>query len=294
MSLIRSVWHLPLPTAFLDTPDISSLLFYPRRCVRANGLESTTVSVPGGKLGGLWFERPGSDDVVLFFHGNGEVAADWTAMASDYAAAFDASVWFLDYRGYGRSTGEPIYGRMLLDAEAVFSALADREASRGTPFRHRYVFGRSIGSAPAIHLAWRFPDRMDALVVDSGFARVTELVRRFRERRGLSGGGPAAPIGFIDNADKLRSCPMPTLLLHGASDPLIPSTAARENFSTSAATWKRLVEIPGAGHNDLLFRAREGDLYFGAIRDLRKAAAGRARSPSAPRSAAASRSERGG
>ena len=28
---------------------------------------------------------------------------------------------------------------------------------------------------------------------------------------------------------------------------------------------------PGAGHDDLLFRAREGDLYFGALRELRGA-----------------------
>ena len=64
----------------------------------------------------------------------------------------------------------------------------------------------------------------------------------------------------------------PTLLLHGASDSLIPPAAARENFTASAAAWRRLVEIPGAGHNDLLFRAREGDLYFGPLRDLRAAA----------------------
>ena len=159
----------------------------------------------------------------------------------------------------------------IADAETFLLALADREAARGRSFRRRFVLGRSIGSAPAIHLAWRFPDRVDALVVDSGFAQTPELVRRFRELRGLSDGAPAAPTGFLDNVDKLRACPMPTLLLHGAVDPLIPPLAARENLDASNAAWKRLVEIPGAGHNDLLFRAREGDMYFGALRDLRDA-----------------------
>ena len=31
----------------------------------------------GATLGGLWLDRPDSEDVLLFFHGNGEVAADW-------------------------------------------------------------------------------------------------------------------------------------------------------------------------------------------------------------------------
>ena len=259
-------------STFLDAPDISTLLFHPRRCEAANGLEPTGTRADGATLGGLWLDHPGTDDVLLFFHGNGEVAADWAPTAIRFAAALDASVWIADYRGYGVSGGEPSYGAMLADAESVFAALVERETVRGRPFRLRYILGRSIGSAPAIHLAWRFPGRVDALVVDSGFSRVTELVRRFRELRGLPGGAPAAPPGFLDNADKLRSCRMPTLLLHGAVDSLIPVAAARENLSASAAAWKRLVEIPGAGHNDLLFRAREGNLYFGPLRDLRGAA----------------------
>ena len=258
-----------LPEANLDAPEISELLFYPRPNKETNGLEPTETHVNGAVLGGLWREHPDSDDVLLFFHGNGEIALDWSGLIGQYAMALDASVWIVDYRGYGRSTGTPTYGAMLSDAEAIFAALAEREGVRGRPFRHRFVFGRSIGSAPAIHLAWRFPDRVNALVVDSGFAHVTELVRRFRESRNLLGGAPVTAKGFPDNVDKLRSCPMPTLLLHGVADRVIPVEEARENFAASAARGKRLVEIPGAGHNDLLYRARTGDLYFGALRALR-------------------------
>ncbi len=257
--------------SFLDASEISELLFDPRRYEKANSLEPTETKADGASLGGFWLDRPNTDDVLLFFHGNGEIAADWAPIADRYAAALDASVWLADYRGYGRSGGNPSYGAMLADAERFLEALADRETTRGRPFRRRYVFGRSIGSAPAIHLAWRFPERVDALVVESGFAHVTELVRFFRELFGLSGGAPSAPPGFLDNADKLRACAMPTLLLHGAADSLIPAAAARENLAASAAALKRLVEIPDADHNDLLLKAREGDLYFGALRAFRTA-----------------------
>ena len=44
-----------------------------------------------------------------------------------------------------------------------------------------------------------------------------------------------------------------------------PVAGARENFKASAASEKRLVEIPGAGHNDLIFKSRLDGSYFGAI-----------------------------
>lgn len=45
-----------------------------------------------------------------------------------------------------------------------------------------------------------------------------------------------------------------TLLLHGEEDRLIPIDAARESYELSASSAKQLVELPGAGHNDTVFR----------------------------------------
>ena len=257
----------PVRLGVLDA-EYSRLLFFPRHCGVVNGLAPTKVPVQGATLGGLWLDRPGADNVLLFFHGNGEVAADWAPMAKEYAAALDASVWLVDYRGYGTSDGEPSYDTMLSDAEEVFKAVSELENTRGKRFARRFLFGRSLGSAPAIHLAWRFPALVDALIVDSGFARITELVRRLRELRGLHDATDPVPEGFADNIDKLATCRMPTLILHGAADKLIPVNAARRNFAASAAAGKRLVEIPWAGHNDLIFKAAADDMYFGAIKSL--------------------------
>ena len=253
--------------------EYSSLLFFPRQCDATSGLEATDVAVPGATVGGLWLERPGSYNVLVFFHGNGEVAADWAHNAERYAAALDASVWLVDYRGYGMSDGVPSYDAMLSDAEIVFNALARLESMRGRSFRHRFVFGRSLGSAPAIHIAWRFPNQVDALVIDSGFARITELIRRFRELRKLPAVADAVPTGYFDNIEKLAECGTPTLILHGAADSLIPIEAARRNLEASAAKMKRLVEIPDAGHNDLIFRSRADNRYFGSIRAFAAGAA---------------------
>lgn len=248
--------------ADVDSGEVSAVLFHPRADRATGGLEATETVVRGAVLGGLWREREGTDDVAVFFHGNGETAADWAEMSAKLAEAFGASVWLVDYRGYGRSTGRPEYGTMLEDAESAWRALGEREGRRGRPFRRRYAMGRSLGSAAAIHVAWRFGGEVSGLVVESGFARLPALVERL-------GGGRVEvrlPARFLDNADKLRECRMPTLVLHGADDCLIPVAAARENWAASGAADKRLEAVEGAGHNDLFWKG--GERYLGAIRRL--------------------------
>ena len=247
----------------VESEAVSGVLFHPFASMETGGLEATETDVGGGvSVGGLWRWREGTDDVAVFFHGNGETAADWAALSADLSEAFGASVWLLDYRGYGRSAGRPSFGTMLADAEAAWRDLGRFEAQRGRPFRKRFVMGRSLGSAAAIHVAWRFGGEVSGLVIDSGFAHLPALVERL-------GGGRVKvrlPRGFRDNADKLRECRMPTLLLHGAEDRIIPVAAARENRAASGAANKRLEVVEGAGHNDLFWRG--GTRYPDAIRRM--------------------------
>ncbi len=246
----------------VESPAVSAVLFHPRVEQATGGLEVTTTAVDGAILGGLWREKGGTGDVVVFFHGNGETAADWAEESEELSEAFGASVWLVDYRGYGRSTGQPRYGTMLADAEVLWRALGKLEKRRGRPFRRRYVMGRSLGSAAAIHLAWRYGGEVHGLVVESGFARLPALVEWLGDRHVHVG----LPRGFRDNVDKLRACRMPTLFLHGEDDRIIPVAAARENWAASGAAYKWLEAVAGAGHNDLFWKG--GEQYLGAIRRL--------------------------
>lgn len=241
---------------------VSQVLFHPRREPATGGLEPTETDSGGVTVGGLWLERADSDGVVLFFHGNGELAVDWAGVSGRLAEAFGACVWLADYRGYGRSGGGPSYGAMLKDAEAMWRELDVRGRQRGRKFRRRWVMGRSLGSAAAIHVAWRFPESVTGLVVESGFARLPALLERLGGQKSVW----SPPGGFSDNADKLASCRMPTLFLHGAADRIIPVEAARENWAASGAPDKRLIAVEGAGHNDLEWKG--GPEYWGAIRRL--------------------------
>jgi len=248
----------------IDDPPVNDVVFHPRPegSGTAAGAISTETAVDGAVVGGDLHRNENSAVLMLFFHGNGEIAADYAALAHLYTGC-GVSFWVVDYRGYGRSTGSPTFSRMLADAESILEYIPAVEATARIRFSRIIVMGRSLGSAPALHLAAGFPDRVDGLVLDSPFADTLGLIRRL--------GGPeidkAQCTGFVDNLDRAKACRMPTLILHGTEDWIIPVSEAEALHEASPSIQKRLVKIRGAGHNDLLVQGL--GTYFSAIRSLR-------------------------
>jgi len=67
---------------------------------------------------------------VCFFHGNGEIVADYDEMAPVYTRM---GINFLpvDYRGYGRSTGTPTITAMMSDCRRIFDFVEGFRVERG-------------------------------------------------------------------------------------------------------------------------------------------------------------------
>ena len=247
----------------IDDPQVNDVVFHPRPegPGAPAGAVSTETAVDGALIGGYLHRSENSDTLMLFFHGNGEIAADYGALAHLYTGS-GVSFWVVDYRGYGRSTGSPTFLRMLADAESILEDIPAVEAAARMRFSRLIVMGRSLGSAPALHLAAGFSVRVDGLVLDSPFADAPGLIRRL--------GGPeidtAPRSGFVDNLERAKACRMPTLILHGTEDRIIPVSEAEALHEAIPSTQKRLVKIRGAGHNDLLVQGL--GTYFSEIRSL--------------------------
>lgn len=63
-------------------------------------------------------------------------------------------------------------------------------------------------------------------------------------------------VGLLENCDKLAETPIPTLVLYGDADNVVPPFQAELLHRASAAgANKRLVCFPGRGHNDLTHHA---------------------------------------
>jgi alpha-beta hydrolase superfamily lysophospholipase len=264
------------PSTVLDQPAVLRVMFYPRRSWPGISLVSNVhdgrVEVGSGVSVGYSLhpaltkgpaESP--SPLIFFFHGNGEIARDYDRIAPLYTER-GISLLVADYRGYGWSDGLPTASSLVHDAPRVFEALEQmmmQEAGSEVPQRV-FVMGRSLGSAAAIEVARHHQEAIAGLIIESGFAHTARLLARL----GVVLEDLDEAQDVFANLTKIGHIHLPTLVIHGQADRLIPVSEGVSLYEGSAAAddEKRLVVIPGAGHNDLL--ALGAATYFEAIREF--------------------------
>jgi fermentation-respiration switch protein FrsA (DUF1100 family) len=204
----------------------------------------------------------GSDaPAILYWHGNGEIAADYHAVAPLYTR-MGVTLLVFDYRGYGGSDGTPTCSNLLSDAVAVSRSTEEIFRDHGLAPSRLYAMGRSLGSAAAIEAVARAGDEFSGLIVESGFADTFALLARL----GVRSQGTTERADGFGNAQKIAEVTIPTLIIHGEDDVLIPSRDGEELFRRAGTENKRLLSIAGAGHNDLMLVGQTE--YFDAIQEF--------------------------
>lgn len=248
----------------------ASATFHPERAALGGlwrvprGAEEVWFKTSDGvKLYGWLFHSQAkpADASVIYFHGNGGNLSycDWVG-AELAARGFDVLIF--DYRGYGRSEGEPMGERELYaDADAAYDFMTKE---RGVAARSVVLYGQSLGTAASIDVASR--RECGALVAESGLSSAADMAGAImpwlpRFVRGLTR-------NKLDSASKIARVPCPVLVVHGERDELIPAEQGKRLFD-AAREPKQLKIIEGAGHNDL--SAVGGAKYFDSLADFVRA-----------------------
>ena len=252
--------------AALDRPDILRVLFHPRPeypgAGAVSGASEITIPVaPDVAIGGRFHLHDQKCANILFFHGNGEIVADYDELGAVYAR-HGLNFLPVDYRGYGRSGGVPTVTHMMADCHRVFRYTRDwlKQAGCTGPL---LVMGRSLGSASALELAAHHGDDIDALIVESGFAKVKPLLHLLGiDTRALES---VDSFGF-ENTAKIARFHKPTLVIHAQWDHIIPLADGEALYAASPAAHKTFLMIPEANHNDLLYKGLSQ--YMAALGEL--------------------------
>ena len=247
----------------IDRSPLVSLLFYPRQDTTPCPEGAFDLLVPVNQwisVACRFYSGHESWPWVLFFHGNGEVAGDYDEIAPLYHRQ-KINLAVADYRGYGASGGSPTFTHLFEDGRRVFEAVREEIARKGMN-RDLWVMGRSMGSLSAVDLASHYPGQMNGMIVESGFASVTRLIRHLNlPARGLA----LDPIER-ERLDMVRRIAVPALIIHGEQDVLVPVKEAEDLFQNLISPRKKLVIIPGADHNSILFT--DLNRYFAEIREF--------------------------
>ncbi|MCK9273853.1 MAG: alpha/beta hydrolase [Syntrophales bacterium] len=252
----------------IDRPEILSYIFYPRRentNYRSESCaEDMLIPVEGNDICiGVRFHFVSNKmPTILFFHGNGEIAADYDHIGSLYTS-MGINFAVADYRGYGISAGRPTVAAMMTDChiilEHLLKKLSDEHCSTSV-----IVMGRSLGSASALELAYRHPE-LAGLIIESGFAYMMPLLQRIGIPRTVD----ISEEDGCMNIEKIKEFKKPTLIIHALYDDIIPFSEGKALYEASGAYEKRFLTIPDADHNTIFIRGfRE---YLSAVADFTNA-----------------------
>lgn len=162
---------------------------------------------------------------ILFLHGNAENMS--THIKSVFWLPADGfNVFLLDYRGYGRSTGQADIEAAHADVETAINYLI----SRGGVDRNALViFGQSLGGAIAIHAVAHSPHRhlIKGLIIESAFSSYRDIAREKLAEFWLT--WPFQwPFSWLisDRYSPLNSIaklsPIPLIIIQGGRDPIVP------------------------------------------------------------------------
>jgi fermentation-respiration switch protein FrsA (DUF1100 family) len=208
----------------------------------------------GVKLHGWYVPSEEAVATLLFFHGN---AGNITHRLENifFLHHLKLNVFIFDYRGFGRSEGDPDEEGIQLDSQAAYDAVLTQP---GVSVDSLFVFGRSLGGVFAAYTASKNPAA--GLILESTFTNAVDMADKMM---------PIIPSWYIsaelNTQGYVAQLKIPKLFIHGTSDTIIPFTLGRELYK-AAPQPKEFYSIVGAGHNNT-WRVG-GKEYFDTIKEF--------------------------
>ncbi|HEY6251303.1 MAG TPA: alpha/beta hydrolase, partial [Candidatus Angelobacter sp.] len=203
----------------------------------------------GKKVSAVYLPNPTAKFTLLVSHGNAEDLGNDGFWLEDLRRA-GFNVLAYDYEGYGTSEGKPGEKAAYDDEDAAYEYLT---STLHTEPDHLIIFGKSVGSGPAVHLAAR--RQIAALILQSPFLSAFRVLTRV----------PLLPFDKFPNYRDIRAVHCPVLIVHGDSDTVIPPWHGRKLFERANEP-RKFVSVPGADHNDLEMVA--GKTYTATLQEF--------------------------
>jgi fermentation-respiration switch protein FrsA (DUF1100 family) len=222
-------------------------------------IELTTKD--GLTLFSWYLPPPAGRPVIAYFHGNGGNIGYRAERLRRFAAA-GYGVLLAEYRGYGGNPGEPCERGLFADAEAALDFLT----ASGISSEHVVLWGESLGSGVAVHLA--ATRAIGGVVLEAPFTSVAACAQRHY---------PFVPAAWLvhdrfDSLSRIAQVTAPLLILHGERDMVVPvhhgrallkaATAPSEGWFSPFASHENLAEH---GALDVAMSFIERRVYRGIV-----------------------------
>lgn len=184
----------------------------------------------------IWTVARSGPKALIYFGGNAE---DVAGSLDVFSATFpEHSLYLVNYRGYGGSSGRPTESALFADALAVHDRIAAQHSEIS-------VVGRSLGSGVAIYLGSRRP--LDRLVLVTPYDSLAEVAEAHY---------PLLPVRLLlrdryDSASRAAAVDAPVLVVIAQNDEIIPRVRSQALVDALPARQVRVEVVRGVGHNTL-------------------------------------------
>ncbi len=227
---------------------IDAFLFYPSDATVGNWKPDNLpfediqfASADGTKLHGWYCKCEKPQGIVLYAHGNGQNLATRARLLRELLTRVQVSVFIFDYRGYGRSEGQPTIDGALADARAARIKLCELASVKDSEL---LLMGDSLGGAFMVQLAAESAPR--GLVLQSTFSSLRDTAKFL-----FPSLYAVVNSKTLDSATRIKAYSGPLFQSHGDQDTIVPFELGERLFR-AANEPKTFFAVQNAGHNNWL------------------------------------------
>ena len=211
------------------------MIYFPTSEVSVPGVAHTILDTGEVRIK-VWTLNPGKEKALIYFGGNAENVA---YSIDDFGTLFaDRTVYLVNYRGYGGSSGSPQEKGFYNDALFVYDHFKKEHTALS-------VMGRSIGGAVATYLASKRD--VEKLILVTPFDSAVNVGKKLywlfpmefilRDR-----------LDSVGRADKIRA---DTLIIAAGNDMIIPYSHTHNLAQAFSQTEVEFVTLSDRGHNSV-------------------------------------------
>ncbi len=176
---------------------------------------------------------------IVFFHGAAGNISTYQYITKPLVED-GFQVVMVDIRGYGKSTGKPTHLNVAEDGQKMFDYLLTRKDIQNTKI---YLYGASLGSQIATHLAKENPAKISGLIVDGGMSSFTDIAIHFSPQyKEIIEKALVSPYSAKEDVKTLNS--IPKLFIYSKGDSTVPFEQGQLIYA-NAPEPKQFIEYSG-------------------------------------------------
>ncbi len=191
--------------------------------------ESHFIKIESDSLNCLFiYPKEKAKATVFYFHGAGGNVSNYIQFIRPLVKN-NFNVIMVDFRGYGKSSGKPSHINVANDAQIIVDYFIRQDSISTKPI---ILYGASLGSQIAAHLAKKNSGKIKALILDGGMSSFTDIALEGTPdaQKEIVKTYVTSPYSSKEDVQLLDPNTVKLLIIHSRTDSSIPFSHAETVF----------------------------------------------------------------